>query len=734
MVQLHLTINEWGGIGKDILEISNAELWQSVPPYNAIPHKIAAEWRKIEAIDYQPLSTIAADMLDKHGLKLGPTLRAIHGTLSKYVQSGIGATTNVAAEVWQAMIPDRDQRAAYYTKPITAELLASLATARLANPGAASYNELCAGTGTLARATEESIRFRHYGIAKKRESIHKDRMEKYLQLTDINPQSISVATANMTALAPEIPYGSSMIFAITADGGALNFLKEEGVSDMTDKLLGSSGAQTGMLAIAPNSVGICCNNDPYFRARGGAGGTAGETPQSKFKRFADKRVKGVANGQAGLATFMHVIEHTMLRYRAPHGKVLPLTAAHAPTWAGFRRNIENEYTDVIVISTAAGTGQSMSADTGMQEMLLVGTKHRNPQGTLKWQHGDQAVMCVNLTKPFTSKLEAKMYADAIRREAALGKPSGEIEVGSKVGTYTRMADLGEGKPWHALGLAGDYATLVSHLTAGRAWNPSTGKVVPFALPMATLSDVSTKGPTHHLLGSPSTSHDPGGAFVMHPSHETTEYQNPSLWEMDADAQTQISCLPTHFGTPRTTPAEAQRMQKTAGHFHLGRNLRTSSQKVAMAYTETQCMGGRSWTTLTMEKGVAEAVTLFMNSTYGVLVRSGYGMTTQLGRSTIQIRAIDGHPVPNFTKNPDATSIALEHFDQLRELPLNRIALTALDSNRAEIDRVVTRMLGLPWNPETENMLAQWRRLMCLQPAINGGNKEILATLAGAGIK
>ena len=146
------------------------------------------------------------------------------------------------------------------------------------------------------------------------------------------------------------------------------------------------------------------------------------------------------------------------------------------------------------------------------------------------------------------------------------------------------------------------------------------------------------------------------------------------------------------------------------------------------------MGGRSWTTLTMEKGVAEAVTLFMNSTFGVLVRSGYGMTTQLGRSTIQIRAIDGHPVPNFTKNSDATSIALEHFDQLRELALNRIALTALDSNRAEIDRVVTLMLGLPWDHETENMLAQWRRLMCLQPAINGGNKEILATLAGVGIK
>ena len=98
-----------------------------------------------------------------------------------------------------------------------------------------------------------------------------------------------------------------------------------------------------------------------------------------YKRQADRRVKGVANGQAGLATFMHVIEHEMLARGAPHGKVLPLTAAHAKTYEGFRRNIENDYGDVIAISTAAGKGESMSGRYRYPRDVAGGYK------TGKWQ-------------------------------------------------------------------------------------------------------------------------------------------------------------------------------------------------------------------------------------------------------------------------------------------------------------------------------------------------------------
>ena len=740
MVQLHINLEQWGNLDY-ARDIADPELWQAVEPHFAIPSFIAREWRKIEAVDYMPLSTIAAAMLEDSdlGSHTGSTLWLIHNAMARYLQTGISVTTNVAAEIWQSLIPDRDQRAAYYTKPAVAELLANLTTARLAKPAEARYNEVCAGTGTLARATEENIRFRHYANPNNsKDSIHARRMERCIQLTDINPQSVSVATANMASLEPDTSFGASSIFAITAAGGSLNFLMREGVADMGGELVGRNGAQSEMLVIDPRTVGIICNNDPYFRPRGGARSPIDSKAMAAYRRHANRRVKDVANGQAGLATFMHVIEHEMLGKGCPHGKVLPLTAARSDAYKGFRRNIENEYCDVIAISTASGDGASMSADTGIQEMLLVGTKHKPPNGSKNGgQYGDRAVTCVNLHTTFESKLQAKMFADAIRRAVAAGAPSGDINVGGIVGTYYRMTGLGEGKPWSALGTGGEYTALTERINGGHAWNPATNAVRGFALPMTTLGAISKRGPGDDLIGKIADSRSPRGAFVIHTAESTENRSNPSMWGVDADIQVTMTCVPTHYGVPYGSERKVSSVRGSAGQFHLCRSLNMVSSKIAVCYTESDCIGGRAWTTISADGGVAEAIALFLNSTYGMIVRVGYGEATNLGRSIMGVSAVNGHPIPDFASESDAGKqarlLAIENFERLRKLPLERISLSAIDDNRAEIDRVVTLMLGLDWNPETENMLASWRRLMCLQPGVNANNKETLARLAKEGI-
>ena len=97
------------------------------------------------------------------------------------------------------------------------------------------------------------------------------------------------------------------------------------------------------------------------------------------------------------------------------------------------------------------------------------------------------------------------------------------------------------------------------------------------------------------------------------------------------------------------------------------------------------------------------------------------------------RPAAGCPPRSGANTRTARETAAENFDRLRALPLKRIALCALDENRAKIDRVVTLMLGLPWDMRAESSLDSWRRLMCLQPAVNGNNKTTLRTLAAAGI-
>ena len=43
------------------------------------------------------------------------------------------------------------------------------------------------------------------------------------------------------------------------------------------------------------------------------------------------------------------------------------------------------------------------------------------------------------------------------------------------------------------------------------------------------------------------------------------------------------------------------------------------------------------------------------------------------------------------------------------------------------------MLGLPWDLAAESMLDLWRRMLCLQPAINARNQSVLAKLKANGI-
>ena len=697
MVQLHYNLKKWGQI-LNILPIDHKSLWQNNSPGYPIIPEIADQWRKIEKIDYKPLSTIAVGMLDHPDISshLGEGLLEIKNTIAANINplSGLDTTGNINGEIWQVLIPDRDERAAYYTKPPAAEMLANLTVARLESPVRdAKYNEICAGTGTLARAVEENIRFRHYSETgkKNKESIHKHRITNCIQLTDINPQSISVATASMVSMEPGTPFDSSAIFALANEGGALDLLKEDGVPNMGDSISGAGGRRKDTLKLIHKNVDICCNNDPYFRTRGGAKGPIDSGAMKRYKALADRRVKGVANGDAGLPTHMHVIEHLSLRNNRPHGKVLPLTAARAKSYSGFRRNIETEYEDIVAISTAAGTGDSMSADTDKQEMLLIGTKTKTTPKS-------QFVTCVNLTGEFESKLKAKMYADAIRRELAQNKDEGEIVVGEVVGTYFRMSVTGDGKPWHALGASGDYTVLTDKLMKGQIWNPQTYKSQKINVAMSELRKMVNPGPGHDSLGSIPNSKRPEGAFTVYPRFKGQS--NAFMWGADNKAQTMITVTPTHYGVPRE-PDKVPAMLQTAGHFHISRDLRLNSQSIAGAYTEQAVMGGRAWNTFQADSDLGKAITIFLNSTYGLLIRIGYAQITDPGRATMQIGAIAGFPIPEF--DAAARQLATDEFDRLRKLELKIIALNVLDNNRAEIDRVATQMLGIKLSSTVEKM-------------------------------
>ena len=230
--------------------------------------------------------------------------------------------------------------------------------------------------------------------------------------------------------------------------------------------------------------------------------------------------------------------------------------------------------------------------------------------------------------------------------------------------------------------------------------------------MTTIERIATRGPGDDLIGKIAGSRSPRGAFIIYDAQTAPSHSNPSMWGDDENTQIAMTCEPTHYGAPRDQ-SKAARIRQTMGHFQFNRNLRLSAQKIAMCYTPTACMGGRAWTTIRGDDGVVKAICIFMNSIYGLIVASGYGQNTDRGRSTMGVTAVGKHPIPDFSADTDegrqARSIAVQNFDRLRTLQLKRISLSVLDSNREEIDRVATLMLGIPWNDEIKDMLAYWRR-------------------------
>ena len=137
------------------------------------------------------------------------------------------------------------------------------------------------------------------------------------------------------------------------------------------------------------------------------------------------------------------------------GFVLPLTAAFADSWKKSRQMVERKLTDITVVAIAAGqaTGQdALSADTGMEEMLLIASRRNYRDENL--YKSPSPVRCVTLRKAPTRVAEAGETARVIleatgrMRDDASSMP---FHAGDELGQVTMLRTSGEGKPWGPVG-------------------------------------------------------------------------------------------------------------------------------------------------------------------------------------------------------------------------------------------------------------------------------------------
>lgn len=728
------------------------------------PTKVHAAWDDILKNNwysvFQPAVNVLSTYMAVDFQCTTDSLQLLIDSAQLIESSRVGVHMNIGAELFPKLADDRKESAAFYTQPSTAELLARL-TIRETDVSEAEWGDphffanysiadLACGTGTLLRAGYRTVWSFHEKYQPKptvQESLHPDAMEKGLIGADISPIAAHLTTSSLASMDLGQTYSRTRVGWLHIGGanavtGSLEFLKHDRATDFFDRLGGvSTGAKESdrdkSLEIHDGSVDWILMNPPYSRTRGGQSvfDVAGLSEEMRFacqKRWQTLTKNEPVNNKAGMAASFLVIAKKKIKPGGRIGFVLPLTAAFAPSWIPTREMLLNDFNDIIAIAVAGGKAlgkTALSADTGMEEMLLIATRNR-----------DNAVQPPSLTtvtlhEPVSHVGQAIEIAKSILSipERTLSRVQWyPIKVGQdEVGQMLVHSLPSCSAPWSTLSVMSPYlAKGATKLTEGvLEWKNQKFRL---PIPFTTISQLFEVGPTHHLIGH-LCGNSAIGAFEMHELQEDDALVIPdlSLWHAKSNIQKQMLVSPTHKGVSVPSADHndlEEEMRKTTSTLLYSRNMSWTSQSILAANTVHPVLGGRSWTTLQSQRHeLYWAFLLWSNSTLGLITHWTQGQRTHPGRSTTQISAIKEIPCPDFSQLDEALlQSAAKVAQQLIHVQLLPACQSHCDPARKKIDLAVAEMLNIP--QAARAAIEEMQTLWCREGSVHGQSKRALELL------
>ena len=152
---------------------------------------------------------------------------------------------------------------------------------------------------------------------------------------------------------------------------------------------------------------------------------------------------------------------------------------------------------------------------------------------------------------------------------------------------------------------------------------------------------------------------------------------PMLWNHDAQREMLMVVAPDSEGRVKTgRESRSFEIWDTRSHAHHNRDFRFNSQPLAVAFTETQTIGGRAWPNVKFDDRAHEiAYTLWGNTTLGLLCYWWHSSRQQAGRGSMPITAIRTMPTLDVTKlTAEQLATAENIFSDMRDslfLPCQR---------------------------------------------------------------
>ncbi len=256
-----------------------------------------------------------------------------------------------------------------------------------------------------------------------------------------------------------------------------------------------------------------------------------------------------------------------------------------------------------------------------------------------------------------------------------------------------------------------------------------------AVPISEVANIGIVGPIDRDINGNTSNGGIRGPFQIESLKAKTAPTYPVLWSHDAkrercmEFEADSEGIVRQGGTASESAAvkkKADRIWAMASHCHFNRDFRFNSQSTAMQFTIRPTIGGVAWPSIRLNSpDQAKVLTLWANSSLGLLLHWWHANKQQAGRGRIGVSALGSLPVLDVTKlSKKALSKAVAIFDEMKSRELRPVNEIDRDPVRHEIDtRLCTEVLGLP--PEItapDGSLALLRQKLALEPSIHGGKK------------
>ena len=352
---------------------------------------------------------------------------------------------------------------------------------------------------------------------------------------------------------------------------------------------------------------------------------------------------------------------------------------------------------------------NFSDSTDLSEALLIATRRPAKNGG-NGTAADHRTIFVNLWQNPNGVLDAHRMAQAIADTTPAsieetGTALVEID-GQHVGELVSIPESKLfGKKWAGVQFARADLTrsALRLLDDGEVWVP--GEAATNNVPLCGLGAIGEIGPDRRRLVDGFDRTTSQTAYAMVEGHDTEQRKS-------------LVCTPDTYLSPLVNPKGGQRpgygehLWQQAGRLLVAERLRLDTARVVAMQTDTRVLSNVWWPINLEDISHEKALTVWLNSSLGLLTVLAQRTTTEGGWVGIKKADLEQLPVLDVREISDSQLQALAKlFDDMTEEEFERLPGMANCPARRGLDGGISAILGLP-------NLDGLRRLLASEPVVS----------------